>query len=1132
MKKLLKWLLILTTALAICVVVILYHPGLFKGPLERYLSDLTGYSISLNGDLILDVGMSSKLTATNIHVAAPEWAHHRDMEFIEFLAVTLETGSLFKDIIVLESIQIKGSQLNLETNTGGIGNWLNTNPPVQATATDETPPVVIVRDLQLLNSGFRFRNGKTNAEHLLLVSSLKQQQRANGMLEFNVEGRFNDRSVKYAGEIGPYKNLLQGQNITLSGQGQLGTLTMTGNGLIDDLLSPRRPRFRLEAQGPNIDEITEMFGVDDLGNGEFSLLANGDDLGDHYETSISGEIGDVTLSASAQVSDLSKLDEVDMSLLINGPSLGAFTRVFGVNHWPDKPFHMKGDIERIGGTLNISGLSVDIGSTHAELDALLSNFPSLEAGRIKLSVVGDDVAQFRDLLGIPGIATGAFEINGRLDVSPGMVELLQFEGQTSLGRITLSGNLSAAPGYSDSKFRLHLQGHNAHTLMSAFDIGALPDLPYDLSGQVQIVKGGFQLGNVRAKFADIDLAASGLISSDKDLLETAIDFQINGENLSSLEMFPAIGDSLDIFAPGQAYKASGHIAIGSTGWVFSNIDGRIGSTDIKLDGRVDNQPGHPGPDFRFSIKGPGLNGLLADQVAPELLSGHFESSGRVELLKDTLNITDFNVETLSTKVEIDLTLGWPLGDSLDADFDVNVRGKDIRQVIPPTESFQFELLPYEIKAVGKKHGDMLALKHVDASIGNLKVSMKGGLDEETKDESLDVTFNASSKDISALGHFNGDRLPAIALNIDANFKGNTQQFKVDNLSGSLGDSLLEGSLDVSLIGPKPDINLMLNSKYIDTRPFLRSTDSDDEAEPGANSDRLIPAIPLPLNLLASTDLSINLKIAELKLQNGHINNLDLDAKMLKGSLEVSQLYLEGPLGSLRTSLFIKPTDSSNADVNLNLVAENLVLNLTNQSEQYLHQLPVLDVHGEFSGKGSNLRELAGSLNGAIYLGSNGGILKGVNLRLVDTFILDEIFSLILPTSDSKDDLVISCAATLLEITDGLVETNPALAFTTDQIALVAKGTLDLKTEKMNFNFTATPNKALKVSASEFINSFILVSGTLAKPVVGLDPARVLIQGGAAIGTVGISLLAKGLIDRVGNTAPLCEQMLKRKEPLQ
>ena len=95
--------------------------------------------------------------------------------------------------------------------------------------------------------------------------------------------------------------------------------------------------------------------------------------------------------------------------------------------------------------------------------------------------------------------------------------------------------------------------------------------------------------------------------------------------------------------------------------------------------------------------------------------------------------------------------------------------------------------------------------------------------------------------------------------------------------------------------------------------------------------------------------------------------------------------------------------------------------------------------------------------------------------------------------------------------------------------MVAKGSLDLKTEKMQFNFNATPNNALKISASELLNPYILVGGTLSEPAVGLDPGKVLVHGGAAIGTAGLSVLAKGLIDRVGNVVPLCEEMQKQHQ---
>jgi hypothetical protein len=957
-------------------------------------------------------------------------------------------------------------------------------------------------------------------------------------------------------------------------------------------------------QGPNIDEITAMLGVDDLGTGGVSLRARGDEVNDHYEAGINGEIGDIALSVSAVVSDLSELNEIDLNLSINGPSLGSFTRVFGIENWPDKPFRLKADVDRMGGTLNVSNLTLGIGSTELVLDALLTNFPHLDASRIKLSILGDDVTQFRALLGIQGVATGPFEIHGKLDVSQQEVELLQIEVETSLGRATLSGTLGAAPSYVGSKLHLHLEGHNAHTMMSVFNIDALPekpfrldtrietvengmliergvlvtiedeqlelggflafssgskgtdvevkfsgqhlnrvlqrivgdtevpDQPYNLSGRVRVVEEGFQLENVKAELNDIKLAATGLIRPGDQFLGTGVDFQLSGDDFSALGNFAVIGDSLDIFVPGQSYQATGNFEIENNGWLLNGISGRIGKTDLNFDSLISNQPEWAGSNIHFSIKGPDLHALLVDQDDSDLPLGAFETNGQVRLSADTLSLDNFSFETALAHGKIDLDLGWPLGSVIDAAFDVNIWGDDIRHLLPATDVFEVARAAYKIKAAGQKRGKLISIKQFEADIGNLQVRAKGKVDEDPSDENVDITFSATSADLSVLGRLNGDLLPAMALDFKTDFKGNAHRFVLNNLSATLGESHIAGTLDVSLEGSKPDIKLTAKSNYIDMRPLMNLSGSEDETVTTQNQTRLIPATPLPLDALAAADIMVMLNIVELRHRGDSMKNVVIEAETRAGSLRIPRLSLQGPRGEFRAALSVIPTGAIKAgakiaDVKVDLSAEKLVFNLSGQPQDKLSQVPEVDIELHASGWGGNLQEVAGSINGSLYLGSTGGTLEGVDLSVLDTFILEEIFSLIMPKADKKDDLELSCVATILKITDGLVETDPALAFTTSKITLISKGTVDLKTEKMHLNFNAIPNNALKISASELFNPYILVGGTLSKPDVGLDPAKVLLHGSVAIGTAGISILAKGLLDRVGNTVPLCEEMLKQ-----
>ncbi|MCP4048542.1 MAG: AsmA-like C-terminal region-containing protein, partial [Gammaproteobacteria bacterium] len=552
--------------------------------------------------------------------------------------------------------------------------------------------------------------------------------------------------------------------------------------IIDDLLEPRRPKFHLDLQGPDIDEITAMLGVDDLGSGGFSLRAEGSDVSDLYEASISGNIGDVSLNATAQVSDLSQLDDLDLNLAANGPSLGSVTRAFGIENWPDKPFSVKGDVNRVGGTLDISDLTLNIGGTNLVLDALLTNFPSLEASRIKLSVAGDDIAQFRELVGLPGVTTGPFNIDGKLDVSPNSVELVQVEVMTSLGQVTFSGELGPAPDYIGSKLQLHMNGHNAHSLMSVFGLDLLPEQafnvnmrfelvedgaqiersvlvtidddrlelggfvafkpgiegsdldirvsgnnlaeilqqivdnstiptqPYDLSGRLKVGGSSLHLEDIKFGLEGIRLGATGSVNLTDRLLGSGLDFEIGGDDFSKLGDLEIIGDSLDMFAPGQSYRASGRFMVETNGWKLSGVDGQLGETDFEFDGLISNQDELTGSSASFSIDGPGLNQLLAKQGESLLHTQVYESSGQITLSKDRLNIQELLIGTDQSNAEIMLDFDWPISSSMDVDFNINLQGSDIRQLLPDTGSFEAEKAEFKLETIGEKRGKMLSLE--------------------------------------------------------------------------------------------------------------------------------------------------------------------------------------------------------------------------------------------------------------------------------------------------------------------------------------------------------------------------------------------------------------------------------------
>ena len=1203
MKKFFKWLSLFIIATVAGVAILVYNPGLIKSALERHLSELTGYSISLHGELNIEPGRMTEVTAQNIRISGPEWASHDDLVSIRDLKLSLLTASLFKDIIILESLTFMDLDLNLETNADGKGNWLSANLASSMDGEEPDGPVVIFRNVASSNANIRFRNGRTETENVLHIATLSHHQKTDDMLHTSLVGALNNRPVTYKGMIGPYSNLLDGRDISFTTTGQFGDLKLSGHGQIDDLLAPRRPVFDLELQGPEIDEITAMLQIDDLGSGGFSLRARGGEVGDLYEADINGKVGDVSISASLSASDLDDLNQFDLKAGLSGPSLRAFAMAFGLTGLPDKPFGLKGNAERLGGTLNISSLALNIGGTQFLLDALLSNFPSLEASRMKLSISGDNITQFHELLGISGLATGPFQVQGRLDVNAEGLELVQVELETELGQATISGTLHATPGYVGSELQLHLDGENAHSLMSTFkvdgfpeqpftlnarveveegglqvergvlvtiedvrlDLGGfialnddmlgtnlgvgisgkylnrvlqrfvgetgLPDQPYSMMGRVQVLEDGIHLDDVKVEFEDINLITSSIIKLGEPLTGTGFDFQIEGADLSSLRRFEFIGDSLDILVPGQSYQASGRFIFVNNGWRLDEVNSRIGATRFDLNAFISDKDGGVESTVSFSTNGPGLNSLLQIQNEAELLSGAFESSGQLKLLDKSLNIRGFKYKSGRAQAKVNMDLDLPFVDGSAMRFEIDIEGDDIRYLTPPIDAFEFQKAPYKIKSVGNIKGDHLSLDQFESRIGELQIYLNGEFDQSPTNTIVEIGVGAMSKDISSLGRLYGKPLPALALDLQTYFKGNLHRFILKDLKGSFGESQLEGDLDVSLAGPKPRIKLTVNSSRLDIRPFIDPAEPDEninEQEPVSTitDGRVIPATPLPLDALATADVSLMLNIDELVYHNDSLRNLILETEIQSGELRVPRFSLDAPIGKLKSSFSIVPDRVGNTDVKIDLVGQDIVFNLSGHEEDQLARVPRLDIDIHVTGKGRHLREVAGTANGTMFLGSKGGTLEGVDLSLLDSFILDDIFSLLMPESKTPPVTQLSCFAAKFNIKNGFVKTRPALAFTSRRVMVETRGTLDLRTEKMHFNFNATPNNAWLINTSEVLQPYILISGSMSQPEVGIDPAQALFHGGAAIGTAGLSILVKGLLDRIRNSTPLCEEMLR------
>ena len=90
--------------------------------------------------------------------------------------------------------------------------------------------------------------------------------------------------------------------------------------------------------------------------------------------------------------------------------------------------------------------------------------------------------------------------------------------------------------------------------------------------------------------------------------------------------------------------------------------------------------------------------------------------------------------------------------------------------------------------------------------------------------------------------------------------------------------------------------------------------------------------------------------------------------------------------------------------------------------------------------------------------------------------------------------------------------------------VIADAVVDMETEEIKIAFQTLPKKGVSLpSVGEVLNPYIGVFGTFSKPVIRIDQESAFIAGGAAVATAGISILAKGLWDRIKSSGDACER---------
>lgn len=496
----------------------------------------------------------------------------------------------------------------------------------------------------------------------------------------------------------------------------------------------------------------------------------------------------------------------------------------------------------------------------------------------------------------------------------------------------------------------------------------------------------------------------------------------------------------------------------------------------------------------------------------------------------TLNINDFK----ATLQDLEVTAQGGIAELATLrglDLKLNAQGKELGEVVRLAGVSKPELPktlgPFTVAArLGNPDG-RFNLADVNVQAGRrelLVVDAKGAIKDLTGALGVDLTVNLTSDNPTTLAKIGGSDLALKGpLQLAGKVSGGDTTWKVSNLKSSLGTSDLAGEVAVQL-AKRTKVTGKLNAAAINpadfsppqaasaTKATAKTKGKSSQAKKG--DGRLFPADPLPVDALRSVDADLALQVGKLQLDTQQIRDVRLTLQLNGGRLAVKPLRFALAGGTFE------------GEASLNAAGKTPALSLQLNGRRFeVGQLaansPISgcksDLNVNFKGSGDSVRSLMASSSGETRLSVGKGQMRNKAVDWAGGDLLFQVLGALNPFVKSENTTQIECAAVRFVLRDGIATFDKGIAMRTSQMDMVGSGTIDLRTERLDLGFKPRPRGGVGISVSAPLAGLVRVSGTLAKPGMGIDALgtmKTAASVGAGMATGGLSTLGEMLVDKV------------------
>ena len=908
---------------------------------------------------------------------------------------------------------------------------------------------------------------------------------------------------------------------------RVGDNTLSANGVLGEPPLMLGTDFTFDGNGPDIASIAALAGLD-LPRDDFAVDGRlvRKDGGINVE-GVEARVGQTTLKVNGIVGDPPEYAGTTLSFEGSGANLAHFRDLANVA-LPAESFEITGKLVQGDGAIDLEAVRARLGSHRFQVTGQLSTEARFSGTDLQLNAKGPDASQLAAIAELSDVPAEPYSIDGRVRVLEKGYRVTGMAGSLGSLAVKVDGFVAPPPTLVGSDLQIHVEDPDISHPAAIAGIEGLPHDAFSIDTRLRIEDRGYRIDDFEATVGDMAFGAKGLISALPEFEGTRMHLTARGPKLSSLN--PYIDQT---GLPAAPFSVSGNARVNDGAYALDNVVAEVDGNSVTLDGTIHPTADFVGTDVEIRVSAPDLGragGLAAGFVAlPALPAEPSTLNTRLRIEESGYEIKNLRATLANAEASIDGLVGPPPG-FVGTDLTIDSDGPNA-SLFTAFTGVTVPVAPFKISGRIQRTEDLFLFDRVAVQLGGHSVSLHGSLGEAPRLVGTDLELHASGDSTALIAELAGFRkLPDHPFRVSGRFKGTPERFATDGFEIMLGESDLKGSLEVD-IRAKPTVTATVTSNHLDLSHYLKQLEQviDDEPEEGAtpgttSGSTAISDKPIDFSPLRRADAEIDITVGTIQFPLMVLSEVELVAKLNDGRLEIERLAAIGQdQGQVSGSMVLEPKDDRYF-LRTDLEARQLRLDIAGSTVARMDQPPI-DIDINLEAVGATPHELASTANGAIQLVIGKGTMDSKVLDLVTADILLTLLNSFNPFAKQDAATEMQCGVALLSIADGLATLEP-MAFQSDKMTMLGDGRIDLGTEKLNLEWITKPRKGIGISASMITNPYIKLGGTLAEPSVELKPIEAMASTGVAVATMGLSLVAKGMFDRVTAEKKVCKIALE------